>query len=206
MKYLCSITGIQFSTPRIAPRIATQIPGFPESSNPVRFKGTRILLHSPSISPDYPFPATVIDCDTVYWLNSEGIRSKPYRLRQDDKIKITNLCDSEADKHSTIEVRAQRTQTDTQSAHNIPKPLETLAKYLKSEGIAHRISGDRLVFLFGKYYVEYDNSRYELYSERRGMLTGFPATERGLVALIGRIVRMEENFDSEKLLKKITND
>lgn len=183
-------------------------------SNPTRFRGSKVQLYSPTVSPDYPFVARVEGTENngesvwLSWTDFVGKRTGPYMMRPEDKIIIIGLKDSERAerKPEVAPVRRPATQHKTELRTD-GSYLKTLCKLLKREGIGFkpdlRVIDDSVTveLVFGKYYVEFANGLFELGSQARGVLNTFRPTIEGIGTLIKRIEKIETNFNVVSIVK-----
>lgn len=227
--YLCAIVGLSYDQNKPLSinvdeikqqaKIERQRVEFPfgKHSNPIRFKGTKVELFAPSITVDYAFPAMVSKTDdngaTVWlsWMNYAGKKIGPYKMHEDDDIKVISLNDNERRvnldtvqiSRGTVHTRQIKHSDESTHISHIT-PLDRLSKYLRRAGISHVLKNDRITFLYEYYYIEFDESvsKFELSSERSGVLVVVPNNKLGIEALVKRIEKIERNFNAEKLLAR----
>ena len=186
-----------------------------EHADARRFRGTKVWLVSPTVSPDYPIVASIDHTEdngkTVFvsWCNYSGKKEGPYRLRNDDTVKVIGIKDAEvlrvAPAPASIirEIQYIANIRDESAKRERSESAEVrLSNFLKKNNISNKVIDDRVYMIAGKYYVECSD-KFELSGVNKGVFAIFKRDKDGVKKLIKRIKTIENNFDFEGGLHSI---
>jgi hypothetical protein len=206
---------LELSTPETK---QTSIRILEEHTDQSRFKGTKVYLESPSVSPDYKIVAKIDHTENggsdIYltWTDINGVKSGIYKLKPEDKVSIIGVKDA----HSlnvkpsppnvvrAIQLANHEKEDRPDSRSEKKPPIQRIADLLRTEGIEHsQVSAKRIVFGAKKYYIEYVGGEFEIGHYRRGVISTFRSNSSEVKRLIRKVRKIDESIDFEKELEKI---
>ena len=208
-RFLASCLGVRITDQAKSPAMILEA-----HSDQSRFKGTKVYLESPTVSPDYKIVARIDHTENggneIYltWTDVNGVKSGLYRLKPEDRISIIGIKDAHSlnVKPTAPEVikaiKIDRSTVKEISTEKKPTLLK-IVSILRNEGIEHHSVGSTIVFGAKKYYIEYVEGLFEIGNFKRGILRTFKDNSDGVRLLIKKVKNIDSSIDFEKELEKI---
>lgn len=187
-----------------ASEVKKEIEIFSPHEKQKRFKGTKIYLKSPTVSPDYEIIASVDHTENngkdvfVTWMDAMGVVSPRYKLKPDDEIRLISIKDAEQiGIKPSDNIVINTIQRERKRARKIN--INTILHMLKRSGIDAFIEDDRILFCDNAYYVTCDDEEIDLGSTRRGLIYRYKSEDNGMAHLRIRAKKLCNKFNYESI-------